>query len=152
MAARKSTRKKSAAKKATKKKAARKKATRKKGAKKKASRKAAGSLGSRTRKAIDKSLRDLERELPKDLKSVLHDIRKGVTELENQVEEAWAEGEKRFHSLEKEIRKDSETMLKRFGLGPAKKKAARKKKKAAKKKGARKKATKKKAAKKRARR
>ena len=151
MAARKSTRKKSAAKKATKKKAARKK-----GAKKKASRKAPGNLGSRTRKAIDKSLRDLERELPKDLKSVLHDIRKGVTELENQVEEAWAEGEKRFHRLEKEIRKDSETMLKRFGLGPAKKKAARKKKaakrKGARKKAARKKATKKKAARKRARR
>lgn len=125
-----------------------KKAARKKAGRKKAASRSRATLASRTRRAIDRGLRDLERELPRELESVLHEIRTGVTELERQIEHAWEDGEARWQQLEKEIRKDSEQMLKRFGIG-SKKKGARKKK-ASRKKTARKKTARKKSSRKKA--
>ena len=134
MAARKATTRKKAA---PKKKTARKKAAstgkkRAKRATKKSAKKQAGkkkrsvSLGAKTRKVIDDNLRSLERELPKHLKSILRDIRNGIGELEDQVEKARGDAEKRWKDLENQVRRDSEKMLKRFGLGKEKKKAAKK--------------------------
>ena len=124
-------------KKTTGKKSAAKKTARKKAPKRKASagkKKAAGKkktkagFAERTRKAIDKNLRDLERELPKHLKALIRDVRRGVKELEDQIEKARADGEARWSELEKQVRRDSDKMLKRFGIGKGKKKAAKSKK------------------------
>ena len=135
MAARKSTtRKKSPAKTpkkntARKKKAAPKKtATRKKTSRKKTAPKTGlAGLATRTQKAINSNLRDLERELPKHLKSLIGDIRKGVIELESQIDQVRKDGEARWNDLEKNVRRDSDRMLDRFGLGTAKKKPTKRK-------------------------
>ena len=142
MAARKATTRKK--KTAHKKKAAPKKRTpRKKTSRKKTAPKTGlAGLATRTRKAINSNLRDLERELPKHLKSLIGDIRKGVIELENQIDQVRKDGEARWNDLEKDVRRDSDRMLKRFGLGTAKKKPT--KRKAAKTKGSARKSTRKK--------
>ena len=90
MAARKTTRKKSAARKGAASKAtgskrkartpARKKSTRKTAAKKKATRRTSASLGNRTRKAIDENLRDLEKQVPKQFRSVVRELRTKIRE------------------------------------------------------------------------
>jgi septal ring factor EnvC (AmiA/AmiB activator) len=78
---------------------------------------------------METQLKDLEKQLPKNLASMLKDLRKGIRDLEKQIDKARKDREVRWDKLEKQLRKDTQKVLKRFGLGPAKKKSARKKSK-----------------------
>lgn len=101
-------------------------------ARRKASGRKKSGLVDRTREAIAQNLRDLERELPKGLKSVIGEVRKGVEDLEKQIEQARDEGEARWKDLESQIRGDSEKILERFGLDASSREARRRRRVAAK--------------------
>ena len=109
-------------KKATPKKSAKKKAAAKKAARKKAARKKhSPGLAERTRRAIDSKLKNLEHELPKNLRSLILEIRRGVSDLENQIDQARSDGEARWKDLEDQLRRDSDRMFERFDLATPRK-------------------------------
>ena len=120
--------------------AARKKTRRKVAPRKKARK----SPAEAARAALDSNLRQLEKQLPKNLASGVRELRENLRDLEKQVDKARAEREERWQKLENQIRRDVARVLRRLekAVAPAAKKPARKKP-AAKKKAAGKKARKK---------
>ena len=114
-------RKKAARKSSAKKSAGRKKsASRKKGSAKKAARKSArkkapkrkarrrgASLADRTRDVVEGNLKELERQLPKNLGKLVRDLRGNLKDLEKQIDKARKDREARWDKVEKQIRKDT---------------------------------------------
>ena len=109
--------------------------------------------------AIDDALKELEKQSPKGMQTLVKDFRKNVRTLEKQIESAQAQREARWERFENEVRRDVAKLLRRLeksvsagtskktaGRRPAGKKAAARKRasgkgtarKAAPKKGARK--------------
>jgi len=89
----------------------------------------------RAQAALDDSLRQLEKRLPKNLASLTRDLRRNLKDLQRQIDRARKEREDRWNRIEAQIRRDAARMLRRLekaieptaGAG-APKKAVRKKK------------------------
>ena len=118
--------------------AARKKTTRKEAPRKKARK----SPAEAARAGLHSNLRQLEKQLPKNLASGVRELRENLRDLEKQIDKARAEREERWQKLENQIRRDAARALRRLekAVAPAAKKPDRKrpgrKKPAAKKKAA----------------
>jgi hypothetical protein len=112
---------------ARKKKSAEAKTTRKKPASRKSPR-------DRAQAALDDSLGQLEKRLPKNLASVARDLRRNLKGFQRQIDRARKEREDRWNRIEAQIRRDAVRVLRRLEKaveprpGPvARKKATRKK-------------------------
>ena len=96
--------------------------------------------------ALDDGLRQLEKQLPKNLAGGVKELRKNLRDLQRQIDKARKERDDRWQKLENQIRKDAARALRRLekAVAPASKPARKKTaKKAARKAPARKKAAKK---------
>jgi len=90
----------------------------------------------RAQAALDDSLRQLEKRLPKNLASVARDLRRNLKEFQRQIDRARKEREDRWNRIEDQIRRDAARVLRRLEKAVEPQRGA----------GARKKATRKKAA------
>jgi len=86
-------------------------ARKKKTARKKTARKYSAS---RARAAIDDGLRDLEKRLPKNLKSSVRDLRGNLKSLQKQTDRLRAERDARWQKLETQVRGDIAKLLRRL--------------------------------------
>lgn len=92
---------------ARKKQAARVKTTRKKTTSRKSPRE-------RAQAALDDSLRQLEKRLPKNLASVARDLRRNLKDFQRQIDRARKEREDRWNRVETQIRRDAARVLRRL--------------------------------------
>lgn len=91
------------------------------------------SPGERARAALDDSLHQLEKRLPGNLASITRELRRGLKELQRQIDNARKDREDRWTRLEAQIRRDAARLLRRLeraveprATRSARKKAARK--------------------------
>jgi TolA-binding protein len=88
----------------------------------------------RAQAALDDSLRQLEKRLPKNLAGVARDLRRNLNDLQRQIDKARKEREDRWNRIEAQIRRDAVRVLRRLekaveprSSAPKRKKAVRKK-------------------------
>jgi TolA-binding protein len=105
---------------------------------KKASRK---SPRDRAQAALDDSLRQLEKRLPKNLASVARELRRNLKGFQRQIDKARKEREDRWNRIEAQIRRDAARVLRRLEKAVEPRAGAGARKKATRKKATRKKAT-----------
>lgn len=123
--------------------AARKKSTvRRKGAK--------GRVGTRarerSRQTIDEGLAQLEKQVPKNLRGIVKDLRKNLKNVQKQIDQARSEREARWERLERQMRSEAASMLRRLEKAIEPGRARSKKAKGTRKKSSRKAAAKRKGA------
>jgi TolA-binding protein len=87
----------------------------------------------RARAALEDSLHQLEKRLPGNLASMARELRRGLEELQRQIDNARKDREDRWNRIEAQIRRDAARLLRRLeraveprATGSAHKKAARK--------------------------
>jgi len=68
----------------------------------------------RAQAALDDSLRQLEKRLPKNLASVARDLRRNLKEFQRQIDRARKERENRWNRIEDQIRRDAARVLRRL--------------------------------------
>ena len=95
--------------------------------------------GSRARAAIDDGLRDLEKRLPKNLRSSVRDLRGNIKALQKQADRLRDERDARWQKLETQVRGDVAKLLRRLekAVAPSARKKAPARKKTARRKTAR---------------
>jgi TolA-binding protein len=119
---------------ARKKQAALAKTTRKKPASRKSAR-------DRAQAALDDSLRQLEKRLPKNLASVTRELRRNLKEFQRQIDKARKEREDRWNRIEGQIRRDAARLLRRLEKAVEPRKAPGTRKKSAPKKATQRRST-----------
>lgn len=79
--------------------------------------------------ALDDSLRQLEKRLPKNLASVARDLRRSLTKFQRQIDRVRKEREDRWNQIEDQIRRDAVRVLRRLekAVEPQRRTGARKK-------------------------
>ena len=80
-------------------------------------------------KPLHQALDRIEKELPSNLGKYVHQVRKGLDDLEKQIEKTRKEGEDRWERQQNQVRRDIAAMLRRLekAVAPPKKRAPRKK-------------------------
>ena len=79
--------------------------------------------------ALDDSLRQLEKRLPKNLAGVARDLRRNLNKFQRQIDRARKEREDRWNRIEDQIRRDAVKVVRRLekAVEPQRKTVARKK-------------------------